>query len=155
MKSSFEGLLTYEPSTHLFPMNSIGERIRQHRQKLGYTQERLAAEAGISKGFISDVETGNRQPSAEYLLRIANALKVSTDYLMKGGAEPGADTTTQRIQFPQSLTKFALENKLPFDDVKAILEAKLQIVANRRNATDDDLERFDWAGFYEAIKDYM
>ncbi len=136
-------------------MSTIGDRVRQHRQKLGYTQERLATEAGISKGFLSDVETGNRQPSAEYLLRLANALGLTTDYLMKGGAELAADPTTQRVQFPRSLTAFAVEHKLPFDQVKAILDAKLQIVANRRNATDDDLERFDWAGFYEALKDYL
>lgn len=136
-------------------MSTVGERIRQHRQKLGYTQERLAAEATISKGFLSEVETGTRNPSAEYLLRIANALGVSLDYLMKGGAEPPANSPPQRVRFPASLTAFALEQKLPFDQVKSVLEAKLQIVANRRNATEDDLEKFDWAGFYEAIKDYL
>lgn len=136
-------------------MSTVGERIRQHRQKLGYTQERLAAEATISKGFLSEVETGTRNPSAEYLLRIANALGVSLDYLMKGGAEPPANSPPQRVRFPASLTAFALEQKLPFNQVKSVLEAKLQIVANRRNATEDDLEKFDWAGFYEAIKDYL
>ena len=136
-------------------MSTVGERIRQHRQKLGYTQERLAAEATISKGFLSEVETGTRNPSAEYLLRIANALGVSLDYLMKGGAEPPANSPPQRVRFPASLTAFALEQKLPFDQVKSILEAKQQIVANRRNATEDDLEKFDWAGFYDAIKDYL
>ena len=136
-------------------MNTVGERIRQQRQKLGYTQEHLASVAGMSKGFLSEVETGTRNPSAEYLLRIANALGVSLDYLMKGVASPAAGSATEKIRFPASLTNFALERKLPFDVVKSMLEAKLRIVANRRNTTDDDLENFDWAGFHEAIKDYL
>ncbi len=135
-------------------MNTVGDRIRQHRQKLGYTQERLSSEASISKGFLSDVETGTRNPSAEYLLRIADALGVSLDYLMKGGGEP-SESSSKKIQFPESLTNFALEKKLPFSVVKAILEAKLQFVANRRDTIDDDLENFDWAGFYDAIKEYL
>lgn len=136
-------------------MNTVGERIRQQRQKLGYTQERLASEADMSKGFLSEVETGTRNPSAEYLLRMANALGVSLDYLMKGEDAPTTGSTPEKIRFPASLTNFALEKKLPFDVVKSMLEAKLRIVANRRNTIDDDLEKFDWAGFYEAIKDYL
>ncbi len=136
-------------------MNTAGERIRFLRQRVAHTQERLATEAGISKGFLSDVETGTRQPSAEYLLRIANALGVSLDYLMKGGAEPSSDGVEGRVQFPGSLTRFAMERKLSFGEAKAILDAKLQIVANRRNSVSDDLEDFDWQGFYDAIKEYL
>lgn len=135
-------------------MTTVGERIRQQRQKLGFTQERLATDAAISKGFLSDVETGNRQPSAEYLLRIANALSLSLDFLMKGSPDEEG-SSGQRLQFPASLTRFAVEQKLSFDVAKALLEAKLQIVANRRNETEDSLEKFDWAGFYEALKEYL
>ena len=136
-------------------MNTVGDRIRQQRQKLGYTQERLATEADMSKGFLSEVETGTRNPSAEYLLRIANALHLSLDYLMKGEEASPAASNQEKIRFPAALTNFALEKKLPFDVVKSMLEAKLRIVANRRNTVDDDLETFNWAGFYEAIKDYL
>lgn len=134
-------------------MSTVGERIRHQRQKLNLTQERLATVAGISKGFLSDVETNTRNPSAEYLLRIANALGVTLDYLMKGGDEPASPT--KRIDFPASLAAFAMKKGLTFNDAKAVLDAKLQFVANRRDTVDEDLERFDWEGFYEAIKDYL
>lgn len=136
-------------------MSAVGDRIRLQRQKLGYTQERLATATEISKGFISEVETGTRNPSAEYLMRIADALGLSLDYLMKGSAAAPNDPAGKGIQFPSSLTKFALTNGLPFSVVKAVLEAKLQFVANRRDTVDDDLENFDWEGFYEAIKEYL
>jgi transcriptional regulator with XRE-family HTH domain len=134
-------------------MSTVGERIRQQRQKLDLTQERLATSAGISKGFLSDVETNTRNPSAEYLLRIANALGVTLDYLMKGGAEP--TSRAKRIGFPASLAIFATKKGLSFSVAKAVLDAKLQFVANRRDTIDEDLESFDWEGFYEAIKDYL
>ena len=135
-------------------MSAVGERIKQRRQTLGYTQDRLATEANISKGFLSDVETGTRNPSAEYLLRIGDALGVSLDYLMKGGPPP-SESTNRRVSIPASLAEFAVKRDLPFGSVKAILEAKLQFVANRRDTVDNDLEKFDWAGFYDAIKEYL
>jgi len=46
-------------------MSTIGERIRERRQKLGYTQERLSQVARLSKGFVSEIESGNRNVSAE------------------------------------------------------------------------------------------
>lgn len=136
-------------------MSAVGDRIRQRRQQLGYTQERLAREADISKGFVSEVETGNRNVSAENLLRIAHSLRVSLDYLMKGEPEPVPGTLPKGVQFPSSFAAFAKEERLPFDVACAIFEAKLQIIANRRNSGEDDLELFDWKGFYEAVKDYL
>ena len=135
-------------------MSTVGERIKQRRQALGYTQDRLATQAGISKGFLSDVETGTRNPSAEYLLRIGDALGISLDYLMKGGP-PSSELPNGRVSIPASLAEFAVKRDLPFGVVKAILDAKLQFVANRRDTVEDDLEKFDWAGFYDAIKDYL
>ena len=37
-------------------MATIGERIKQVREAKGWTQEKLADEAKISRGFISEVE---------------------------------------------------------------------------------------------------
>ena len=136
-------------------MNTVGDRIRFCRQRLNLKQEELANLAGMSKGFLSEVETGNRNPSAEYLFRIANALGVSLDFLMRGGELPSFDSTTKGVQIPASLATFAHEKQLPFSQVRAILEAKLQLVANRRNSGGDDLETFDWSKFYDAIKDYL
>jgi transcriptional regulator with XRE-family HTH domain len=133
-------------------MSAVGDRIRHQRQKLGYTQEIFAKAANISKGFLSEVETGTRNPSAEYLLRIATALGVSLDFLMRGIT---ADSEPRPINFPASLINFGMKEGLPINAVKAIYEAKMQFIANRRDTVDDDLEAFDWRGFYEAIKEYL
>ena len=79
-------------------MNTVGERIKARRLERGWTQEQLAEKAGISKGFLSDLETGTRNVSAEYLLKIAQALNVTLDFLMKGDSSKpektrGSDTS--------------------------------------------------------------
>ena len=146
---------THDVNPHFETMNTVGDRIRFCRQRLNLKQEELANLAGMSKGFLSEVETGNRNPSAEYLLRIANALGVSLDFLMKGGELPSFDPESKAVRIPSSLANFAHDKQLPFGQVRAILEAKLQLVANRRNSGEGDLEKFDWGKFYDAIKEYL
>lgn len=63
---------------------TYGERIRRRRLELGWTQDMLVQKTKLSKGFISDVENSKRGISAENLLRIATAIGLSLDYLMKG-----------------------------------------------------------------------
>jgi transcriptional regulator with XRE-family HTH domain len=60
--------------------SSIGERIRMMRQAKALTQEELALRAGLTKGFISQVERNLTSLSVESLLGILDALdtKAST-----------------------------------------------------------------------------
>jgi transcriptional regulator with XRE-family HTH domain len=60
--------------------SSIGERIRMMRQAKALTQEELALRAGLTKGFISQIERNLTSLSVESLLGILDALdqKAST-----------------------------------------------------------------------------
>ncbi|MCK2097545.1 helix-turn-helix domain-containing protein [Thauera aromatica] len=51
---------------------------REHR---GLTQEALAAQAGISKAYLCQIETGKRDGAIKTLRAIAAALRVSVDDL--------------------------------------------------------------------------
>jgi DNA-binding XRE family transcriptional regulator len=53
-----------------------GWAIRHYRRKRRWTVERLAREAGISKGFLSRIENGLRDEETRTLVRIAKALRV-------------------------------------------------------------------------------
>jgi len=55
-------------------MVNIGEKIRRYRQKLGLTQEDLAARTELSKGFISQLERDLTSPSIATLTDILEAL---------------------------------------------------------------------------------
>jgi transcriptional regulator with XRE-family HTH domain len=54
----------------------IGERIKQRRLSLGWSQERLADKAGLHSKGLSRIETGNANSSIGTLDRIASALGI-------------------------------------------------------------------------------
>jgi transcriptional regulator with XRE-family HTH domain len=67
---------------------SIGERIKMLRQAKNLTQEELAGRAGLTKGFISQIERNHTSLSVESLIGILDALdenrrRFSTGPLMK------------------------------------------------------------------------
>ena len=65
----------------------LGSRIRELRRSRGWSQLDLARRAGLaSKSVISYYELGDRYPSYETLLRLADVFGVSTDFLLRGSA---------------------------------------------------------------------
>ena len=132
--------------------NSVGERIRSRRQELGWTQERLARDASVSKGFLSDLETGKRNVGADTLLGLARALGVSLDFLMQGGSTRSA---AEQVQIPAALSNLAKEEQLSYAKTLMLLDMRMQIVAHRSSSQTNDLEKFDWKLFYEAVKSFL
>ncbi len=65
-------------------LNDIGRRIENRRKELGLTQEALAEKSNVTTQFVSYAENGKRAMRPENLLGVANALGVSTDYILKG-----------------------------------------------------------------------
>lgn len=65
-------------------LQELGQRIIERRKKLGITQEALAEISDVTTQFVSYAESGKRAMRPENLLKIANALGVSTDYLLTG-----------------------------------------------------------------------
>lgn len=55
---------------------SIGQLLAQRREQLGITQAGLAARMGVSQGWITQVETGKREPRWSTLLEFARALEM-------------------------------------------------------------------------------
>lgn len=67
---------------------NIGLRIKKTREKLGFTQLKLALSAEITPAAISQIEAGLRIPSTPVVIKIASSLKVSTDFLFGVTDEP-------------------------------------------------------------------
>lgn len=61
----------------------LGENVRRERLRQGLTQDVLAAEAGMRRSYLSDLERGVRNPSVHALGRLAMALKVEAATLLK------------------------------------------------------------------------
>lgn len=63
-------------------MVEMGLRIVERRKRLGLTQETLAEKADVTPQFVSYAESGKRAMRPENLLKMANVLEVSADYLL-------------------------------------------------------------------------
>ena len=61
----------------------IGNRIRNYRMQLGYSQERLAEISGCHPTYIGQVERGEKNPTLESIEKIASALKISMSKLFE------------------------------------------------------------------------
>lgn len=63
----------------------IGKNIKKFRQEKGISQDRLSKLADLSLNSIVNIESGNNiNPTIETLNKIANALSVKLDDLLKG-----------------------------------------------------------------------
>lgn len=57
----------------------LGPMLRARRKEIGKTMKQVAAEAGLTEGFISQIERGLSTPSLISLYNVANALGTSVD----------------------------------------------------------------------------
>lgn len=64
------------------PGEAFEERLRAARESRRLSQGALAERTGLQPSAVSHFETGTRKPSFENLRRLADALRVSTDYLL-------------------------------------------------------------------------
>jgi transcriptional regulator with XRE-family HTH domain len=62
---------------------SMGQRLREMRERAGLSLREVAKAAKISAPFLSDVELGRRFPTNETLLLIAQKLGASAENLKK------------------------------------------------------------------------
>lgn len=61
----------------------IGKTIRILRLKKRLSQEKLGAEAGLDRTYVSDLELGTRNFGIKNLIKLAEVLDVKPSYLLK------------------------------------------------------------------------
>ena len=61
---------------------AMGRRVKQFREKKGFTQAELAFAVGKSNITISHIECGSGKPELNTVVTIANALGVTVDMLL-------------------------------------------------------------------------
>lgn len=67
---------------------TFAARLKAVRESRGLSQSDLAEKTGLQPSAVSHFETGGRSPSFENLRRLADALSVTTDYLVGRDASP-------------------------------------------------------------------
>lgn len=87
----------------------LGQRIREERQRLNLTQAQLAEEINISDTYMGAIERGERSLTLDTLVRLANRLGVTVDYLL---SDYVSDTDSNIVeQFKQIIDCQPLERK--------------------------------------------
>ncbi|GGS88397.1 hypothetical protein GCM10010156_53590 [Planobispora rosea] len=103
-------------------VGSIGEYIREQRTQAKISLRQLAAAAGVSNPYLSQIERGLRKPSAEILNQIAKGLRISAQalYVQAG----------------------LIEDREPDSDVLAAVKADEFITERQRQVLIDIYESF-------------
>ena len=63
---------------------SLGEALKDHRQRCGMTQEYVAEALGVSRQAVSKWETGAAEPSTSNLLALARLYGIDPGDLLRG-----------------------------------------------------------------------
>ena len=70
---------------------SLGDKVRYAREQLGLTTQILAERAGVSQPYISEIENGNKNPSAKTIMKLAAALNVPGEFLLRNDVKTLAE----------------------------------------------------------------
>lgn len=128
------------------PATTLGGRISSSRIEKGLSLSRLADMAGISKGYLHELENDQAaKPSAEILYNIGIALDTTVGYLLGRRRNPLEDReAADQIAIPESLERFAREDRISEEDKRRLACIKY------RNQQPKTVE--DWRYLYETIK---
>ena len=99
---------------------TLGQRIRAQRIRIGMTQEELAERLYMKKSTISYYETDKKEMRASCLAEIARALYTTPDYLL--GFEEEKDPFEKEVQ--------SLLQSITDEKVRALLLAQIKAVSN-------------------------
>ncbi len=133
---------------------SVGQRINYIRKHKAYTLDSLAKRAGVSKSFLWEVENNRSGISGERLLRVANALEASLEFLLRGQAAP-ENYRAPAIEIPVELSELAEELSLTYKQTLTLLEISSSIVARRSTKNREQKTKDDWQNLYKGVQQFL
>lgn len=83
---------------------AFGEKLRKIRNEAGITQKELADKIGVKRTTVSGYETEGKEPPYNTLIKIAQTLNCSIDYLL-GYAEENNSKDKAQDNFYEKLSK--------------------------------------------------
>lgn len=110
---------------HRLVMSDFASRLKQLRTQRNLSQTELAKQVGVHYNHIGRYERGQSKPTAQTLTRLAEALSVSTDFLMEGNANEAAKATFQDRELLMQFKQVEQLNEQDKHLVKEFLNAFL------------------------------
>lgn len=99
------------------------ERLRTAREFRELSQGELAKRASLQASAVSHFETGTRKPSFDNLKRLADALRVTTDYLL-GRSDDMEGSAISAVQLHRHYSGLTTEYQEMADDFIQMLADK-------------------------------
>ena len=106
-------------------LDGFAQRLRKLRKSKNLSQTELGQLAGLHYTHIGRFERGASRPSGDTLMRLADALGVTSDYLLDGATHEAAKA---RLEDRELLKQFQEVEQRPDEDknvVKKLLDAFL------------------------------
>lgn len=121
----FKAITATEVLDMTVPPAGFAERLRSLRKQKDISQTELGQRAGLHYTHIGRFERGASRPSGDTLKRLADALEVTSDYLLEGAPD---DAARAKFADRELLRQFQEVERLPDEDkhvVKTLLDAFL------------------------------
>lgn len=124
----------------------FGKRLKEARERKDMTQSELAKAASIGESTVSFYESGKREPNYETLIKLANILDTTPNYLLTGRQEwwekdePPADIELEEFIRNNSNIKLMgnpLDDKSK-DDVIMFLRAAHELIKEKRKSPNNN-----------------
>lgn len=87
--------------------HAIGEQLRHARRHTGMSIRTLSANAGVSIGYLSEIERGRKEVSSEILAAICRALSIDTSNVVAAAANRMATPTAMVLPLPRAAEETA------------------------------------------------
>lgn len=104
----------------------IGKRIKECREKMGFTQEQLAEKLGVSPVYVSTIERGITFPRPERLILILNTLRAPADAIF-------CDVLDYSFDYKSSQLSKELASLSPEDQKRILKMVELMIQEAKDN----------------------
>ena len=106
----------------------FSERLKELRKQAKLTQVELAGKLGIVQSSYADWERGKKKPTQDNLVKIAQVLNVSVDYLVGNSEEKSDDLDNIELLF-------RMNSKGLTDEEKAVFKKELvEFMEKRKKA---------------------
>ncbi len=132
---------------------SLGNKLAKARKKQNLTQEQLAERLGVTRQAVSRWESDAAYPETDKIVRMAQILEVSCDYLLQDGVDekgrPAASPVTRLLKQAQGkrvkLTFYEEDSGMPICHEWCVIQdfdggwASLEVVVNKRKPEKNEV----------------
>lgn len=112
---------------------AFAERLKELRKQAHLTQVELAKRLGIGQSSYADWERGKKKPTQENLVKIAQILNVSVDYLVGNSQETSDELDNIELLFRMNSKGLTEEEKRIFKkELIEFMEERKQLFENKK-----------------------